>query len=138
MLHRYGEFVARRAKLLLTLSLLVIVGAGVLGVGAFGQLRNGGFNDPQAPSTQAEQLIDSRFGGQTNLVLLVTAKNGTVDDPAVVQAGRQLADALAAESHITDVVSYFGEACEPNGGPCGEACEPNGGPCGGGAASLGP
>ena len=91
MLHRYGQFVARRAKLLLTLSLLVMVGAGVLGAGAFGKLSNGGFNDPDAESTQAQQLIDSRFGGQTNLVLLVTAKSGTVDEPAAAGAGRQLA-----------------------------------------------
>ncbi len=108
MLHRYGQFVARRAKLLLTLCLLVMVGAGVLGAGAFGKLSNGGFNDPDAESTQAQQLIDSRFGGQTNLVLLVTAKSGTVDDPAAAGAGRQLADALAAEPDVAEVISYFG------------------------------
>jgi len=119
MLHRYGEFVARRAKLLLTLSLLVMIGAGILGAGAFGKLRNGGFNDPDAPSTQAQHLIDTRFGGQTNLVLMVTAKTGTVDDAAVTAAGREITDALTREPDVTDVVSYFGAACEPNGGPCG-------------------
>ncbi len=118
MLQRYGQFVARRAKLLLTLSLLVIVGAGVLGAGAFSRLSNGGFNDPDAESTKAQQLIDSRFGGQTNLVLLVTAKSGAVDEPSAASAGRQLAQTLAAEPDVTDVVSYFGEACEPNGGLC--------------------
>jgi putative drug exporter of the RND superfamily len=108
MLHRYGQFVARRAKLLLTLSLLVMVGAGVLGAGAFGKLTNGGFSDPDAESTQAQRLIESRFGGQTNLVLLVTAKSGTVDDSAAAVAGRQVADALATEPDVADVVTYFG------------------------------
>ncbi len=107
MLHRYGEFVARRAKLLLTLSLLVMIGAGILGAGAFGKLRNGGFNDPDAQSTQAQHLIDSRFGGQTNLVLMVTAKTGTVDDATVAAAGQGITDALTREPDVTDVVSYF-------------------------------
>ncbi len=107
MLQRYGQFVARRAKLLLTISLLVMVGAGVLGAGAFSRLSNGGFDDPDAESTQAQQLIDSRFGGQTNLVLLVTAKSGTVDEPDAASAGRQLAQTLAAEPDVTDVISYF-------------------------------
>ena len=71
MLHRYGAFVARRAKFLLALSFLVMVVAGILGAGAFGKLKNGGFADPAAPSTQAQQLIDSHFGGESNIVLLV-------------------------------------------------------------------
>jgi len=107
MLYRYGEFVARRARLLLVLSVLLMVGAGILAAGAFGKLKNGGFNDPGAESTQAQQLIDDHFGGQTNLVLLVTAKSGTVDDPAVAAAGREVAAALANEADVTDVVSYF-------------------------------
>ena len=72
MLYRYGAFVARRARLLLVLSALLMVGAGVLGAGAFSQLRNGGFDDPSSPSSQAEQLIEAQFGGRSNLVLLVT------------------------------------------------------------------
>jgi putative drug exporter of the RND superfamily len=107
MLYRYGEFVARRARLLLVVSVLLMVGAGILAAGAFGKLRNGGFNDPGAQSTQAQQLIDDRFGGQTNLVLMVTAKSGTVDDPAVAAEGRQVARALAGEPDVTDVISYF-------------------------------
>jgi RND superfamily putative drug exporter len=108
MLHRYGAFVARRARLLLALSFLVMVVAGILGAGAFGKLKNGGFADPAAPSTQAQQLIDAHFGGETNLVLLVKAKTGTVDQPATADAGSAVARALAAEPDVTDVVSYFG------------------------------
>jgi RND superfamily putative drug exporter len=108
MLHRYGAFVARRAKLLLALSFLVMVAAGVLGAGAFGKLKNGGFADPAAESTQAQQLIDAHFGGQTNLVLLVRAKTGDVDETATATAGAAVARALSAEPEVTDVVSYFG------------------------------
>ena len=107
MLHRYGAFVARRANLLLALSFLLMVVAGILGAGAFGKLKNGGFADPAAPSTQAQQLIDAHFGGETNIVLLVQAKTGTVDDPATADAGSAVARALADEPNVTDVVSYF-------------------------------
>ena len=82
MLHRYGEFVVRRARLLLAVSAVLLVAAGIFGGGAFGKLKNGGFDDPAAESTRAQHLIDTRYAGQTNLVLLVTAKTGTVDDPA--------------------------------------------------------
>src|SRR6516165_9493915 len=107
MLHRYGAFVARRARLVLVLAFLALIAAGVLGAGAFGKLKNGGFDDPAAPSTQAQQLIATRFGGQTNLVLLVRAKHGTVDDPAVAAAGRTVAQTLAGEANVDNVVSYF-------------------------------
>ena len=79
MLHRYGAFVARRARLLLVLSVLLMVGAGVLGAGRSASSRTAASTTRRAESTQAQQLIDDRFGGQTNLVLLVTAKAGTVD-----------------------------------------------------------
>jgi RND superfamily putative drug exporter len=110
MLYRYGAFVARRARLLLVLSALVMIGAAVLGAGAFSQLRNGGFDDPASPSSRAEELIENQFGGRLNLVLMVTPRAGTVDDPAVQADGRALTDALAAEPYVSEVVSYFTSA----------------------------
>ncbi|MBX6750027.1 MAG: MMPL family transporter [Micromonosporaceae bacterium] len=107
MLYRYGAFVARRARLLLALAALLMVGAAVLGAGAFGKLRNGGFEDPASPSSRAEQLIESEFGGRLNLVLMVTPTAGTVDDPAVRADGVALSEALAAEPYVSEVVSYF-------------------------------
>jgi len=107
MLHRYGEFVVRRARLLLAFSGLLLIAAAIFGAGAFDKLKNGGFDDPAAQSSQAQHLINERYGGQTNLVLLVTAKAGTVDDPAVAAAGRQLAADLAAEPDLTSVFSYW-------------------------------
>src|SRR5215471_7031591 len=108
MLHRYGAWVARRARLILVLGFVAVVAAGVLGAGAFGKLKNGGFDDPGSQSTQAQQLIDSHFGGQSNLVLLVRAHSGSVDDPAVAAAGRAVAQQLSSEANVTGVVSYFG------------------------------
>src|SRR5205814_8794189 len=107
MLHRYGEFVVRRARLLLVISGVVLVAAAVFGAGAFGKLKNGGFDDPATQSSQAQHLIDQKYGGQSNLLLLVTAKSGRVDDPATAAAGKELVDKLSHEPNVTGVFSYW-------------------------------
>jgi len=107
MLERYGRFVARRARTLLAVSAVAMIVALFLGFGTFGKLKSGGFTDPSAQSTRAEQLIDAHFGGETNLALLVTADRGTVNDAAVAAAGRQLTTSLGAEPNVSGVVSYW-------------------------------
>jgi hypothetical protein len=52
MLATFAETIHRRARLVLVLSAGVLVVMGVLGVGAFGQLKTGGF-DATAPSRLA-------------------------------------------------------------------------------------
>src|SRR5262249_7306478 len=71
------------------------------------KLKSGGFTDPSAQSTQAEQLIDSKFGGQTNLALLVTATHGTVNDASVATARRALTTSLHHKPNVAGVVSYW-------------------------------
>jgi putative drug exporter of the RND superfamily len=107
MLARYGDLIFRRARLTLVLTGVVLLGAVVLALGAFSKLQNGGFEDPSAQSTQAEQLIDGRFGGETNLVLLVHAKDGTVDSPAARAAGQELAASVSKDPNVRNVVSYW-------------------------------
>jgi hypothetical protein len=57
-----GSFVVRRAGLVLVAALLAVVGFGVLGVGAFGKLQTGGFEDPGAGSTTAQTLTRPALG----------------------------------------------------------------------------
>ena len=104
-----GALVARRARWVLLVSAVILVGAAVIGVGAFSKLQtNGAFQDPSADSTTAQRLLDEHFGGADNVVLLVRARGGTVDDPAVTAAGTAAARRLRAEPGVTDVVSYWG------------------------------
>jgi RND superfamily putative drug exporter len=113
MLHRYGAFVARHAKITLLLSGLAVLVAALIGVGAFGVLRNGGFDDPAADATRAHQLIDTRFGGTANLVLLVRARHGDIDTPSAHAAGLGLTRRLAAEPGVDHVASYFTTGAAP-------------------------
>ncbi len=97
----------RRARLVLVAALLAVIGFGVLGVGSFGKLKTGGFQDPGAESTTAQTLTDQRFGGSAGVVLLVHAEAGTVDDAPARAAGAQAASRLATVPGVSNVVSYW-------------------------------
>ncbi len=103
-----GRFIVRRRRPILSLTVLFIVVAGALGAGAFGALKGGGFEDPDAESTRAHDLLETQFNaGDPNLVLLVNARSGDVDDPAAAEAGRQLTDQLLRIPGMVQVVSYW-------------------------------
>jgi putative drug exporter of the RND superfamily len=107
MFERLGQFLVRRAHLVLWTSAVLVLGAAALAVGAFGKLQDGGFTPPGAESSAAQALTERSFGGDPNLLLLVHARTGTVDDPAVAAAGRQLAAALQGRQQVGAVTSYW-------------------------------
>ncbi len=104
MLHRLGELVVRRAKLVLAVTVLVLAGAAVLGVGAFAKLQGGGFEDPGAESTKAADTLVQKFGGQNDLVLLVDAGRPVEQ---VAAAGTALTQRLANDPELSGVASYW-------------------------------
>jgi len=104
---RLAGAVTGRPRLVLTVTLIFVLAAGVLGVGAFGKLLTGGFDDPKSDSSRAADIVDDQFSGAPNLVLLVTARSGTVDDPAVAAAGRALTAELGKEPGVRGAVSYW-------------------------------
>jgi RND superfamily putative drug exporter len=108
MLERLGGVVVRRRWLVLAATGLLLVVAGLLGGGVFGATKSGGFTDPGAPSSKADRLLTERFGaGDANLVLIVTAGSGRVDDPAVAAAGQALTARLGADPKIAYAASYW-------------------------------
>jgi putative drug exporter of the RND superfamily len=103
-----GRFTVRRRRLVLALTIVFVVVAGTLGAGAFAKLQGGGFDDPGAESTTAHDLLATQFGaGDPNLVLLVRADSGSVDDDASAAAGRDLTARLVATEGVEQVVSYW-------------------------------
>src|SRR5947209_20311776 len=108
MLRRLGDLMYRRARLVLLVTGILLAVAAVIGVGAFGKLQGGGFDDANSPSTKAANQIDAHFGGEDNLILLVRAQHGTVDSPDVQSAGLRLTGSLEARSATIDrVTSYW-------------------------------
>lgn len=113
MFERIAELAIRRARLVLIAAVVAVVLMGALGAGAFGKLLGGGFDDPASQSSQASDVLDEKFGGETNLVLLVRASDGRVDAPGAKRTGQALASDLKGEKKLDNVVSYW-DADNPN------------------------
>ncbi|WP_329375661.1 MMPL family transporter [Streptomyces sp. NBC_01483] len=107
MFERIAELAIRRARLVLIVAVVATALMGALGSGAFTKLLGGGFDDPASQSTRARDLIDKKFGGETNLVLLVRAGDGRVDTPSAEQNGKALVASLKKEKTLANVVSYW-------------------------------
>ena len=108
MLTKLGRFAVRRRRLILVATVVILLGAGYFGGGAVDELQRGGFDDPNAESSRADRLLESQFGtGNPNIVLLVTARDGSVDDPAVAARGVALTRELDAEEDVEQAASYW-------------------------------
>jgi RND superfamily putative drug exporter len=102
-----GLFAARRHRVVLSIFGLLVVVLIAVGVGAFSSLLPEGQTDPNAPSSQAEALVNSHFGGEQQLVVLVTANRGSARSPAVAAVGRNVTQLLATDPQISHITSYF-------------------------------
>ena len=108
MFTRLGRFAVQRRPLILALTVLFVIGAGSVGSRVFPNLSEGGFDDPSSESYQARQFLEDELGaGDPDLVLVVDALAGGVDDPAVDAAVRQLTAELEAQDHVAHVASYW-------------------------------
>ena len=101
MLARLGRFTVAHRKAVLVGTALFFVLAVTLGGGVASRLTSGGFTDPDSESSRAADAVKHDFGKQEpDLVLLVTAKRGTVDDAEVGRAANALTSELSAEPQV--------------------------------------
>jgi RND superfamily putative drug exporter len=107
MFLRLGHLATTRSRLVLGLAALGIVLAAIIGIHAPSKLKSSGFVSPRAPSQLAQNRLDAQFGGAPNLVLLVQARTGTVDQPSVAAAGQALAARVRSAPGVSSVESYW-------------------------------
>ncbi|GAA0931881.1 MMPL family transporter [Nonomuraea longicatena] len=113
-LRRLGHLLVRRRRLVLALAALGLVVAGVLAAGTVPRLSLARFEAPGSESDRARAELAARFGtGTPDLIFLVTAKNGTVDDPAVAARGRELTARVAAFGGVAEAASYWTRGASP-------------------------
>jgi RND superfamily putative drug exporter len=111
---RFGHFLVARRRWVLIVGLLAIFAAGAFGADVASKLSSGGFEVQSSDSAKATKLLDEQFGaGEPNVILLVRADNGTVDDPATAAAGQRVTDELATANRVSDVVSYWSLGSAP-------------------------
>ena len=109
-----ARLIVARRRFVLIAALMVAALAGAFGGSVAKNLSNGGFNDPHAESTAAQEIVEQRFGaGTPNLVLLVTAADGSVDSAASAAAGRRLTEELAKEPGVSGTTSYWSLQAPP-------------------------
>ena len=91
----WGAFVARRSWAVLVAGVVVVLAAAAYGIGVFGHLANGGFDDPATDSAKELVLEQAAFPGRdTDLVVVYSSPTLTVGDPAFEQAVTRTLGAL--------------------------------------------
>ena len=114
MLAHLGRFTVAHRKAVLVGTVVFFLVAAALGGGVASRLSSGGFDDPSSESSRAANQIKHEFGKQQpDLVFLVRAKSGTVDDPAVSAAAEELTTNLAAEKNVARAASYWSLGSPP-------------------------
>src|SRR5438270_7458396 len=105
-----GSLLVRRAWAVIAVTVAVLAVAAAVGASAESHLSTGGFTDPSWESSRAQAALQATFHTTgPNLVLLVTARSGTVTDPDVAQAGAAVARRLAAEPGVAGVTSFWSD-----------------------------
>ncbi len=113
-MRRLARFVIRRRWLVLGVTGAFLVVAIVLGSGVADKLSVGGYEDPGSESSQATTTLSEDYGAASaDFVIVVTAKGGDVDDPAVVRAGRRITAELGAEEGVASALSYWAPTTTP-------------------------
>ena len=108
MLTRLAEFTIRRRRYVLIAAVVVFLLSGALGGNVAERLSSGGFEDPDAESTKADDALGEHFdAGAPNFILLVEAKSGSVDSGDATTAGAAITQELSAEPTIKQAVSYW-------------------------------
>ncbi|CAN5178388.1 MMPL family transporter [soil metagenome] len=98
----------RRPRLITALTLIGVVLAGLIGADVQDSLIPGGFDDPTSESAAAVQIVAEEFdAGAPDLVLLVTATGGDVDDPAVAVPATELIAELNRRDDVTQALGYW-------------------------------
>jgi uncharacterized membrane protein YdfJ with MMPL/SSD domain len=113
MFEALGRVIYRRRRWVVSVALLVVVAAGVWGVGVFGKLTGAGFDDPDSESAHAAAVATAQLGRDSaDVVVLYSSRDLTVDDPAFRDAVTQTLDALPADE-VAKAVTYWSTSAAP-------------------------
>lgn len=106
MIDALTRFVARRAKAVLLLAVVLLAALGFAGAGVADKLQAGGYVDPQAEAMQTyNRMADDFHRGGLPLVLAVSVPEG--QEAAAGAYGRGLVDRLRADGRVESVVDGF-------------------------------
>jgi uncharacterized membrane protein YdfJ with MMPL/SSD domain len=107
MMQRWGRFVARRSWTVLVAGLLLVAAAAVFGLGVFGNLSNGGYDDPASESAWSLVKEHATFiSHDADIVVIYSSASMKVSDPAFRAAVSNVINGLPVGS-IQRVTSWY-------------------------------
>lgn len=107
MFEGLGRFIHQRRKPLLVLTLLFAVLAGAYGVGVFGDMKPGGFEDPGSESRKAARLAEQAFPQRApDAVIVYRDDDRTVDDASFRDAVVKRMESLP-KSEVTGYAHFW-------------------------------
>ena len=108
MLERLGHFLVRRRKFVIWGTLALLVLAGAVGGNVSKHLKAGGFDATAFESSKASKILGDTFHqAPPNFLVLVTAKQGTVDEGAAKAAGIAATNELRGKKGVGQVLSHW-------------------------------
>lgn len=115
MFESLGHVIARHKKAVLSIFILATIFAGVIGSQVFSRFDSGGYSDPKSDSAKVWEYLDETFKVKDPaIVLVVDAKNKSVDDPAVIAAAQKLESQVRQEPSAESVLSYWSAGNAPS------------------------
>ena len=108
-MRKLAILIVRHRWLVIVIALIAMPVAAIVGGGVHERLSSGGFEDPSTESAHAKAELKRSFpqSSLSDFVLVVTAKHGNVDDPAVTKAATAIAKDLASRRGVVAVGSYW-------------------------------
>ena len=107
VLTRLAQLGVRAPRRVLGVAGLIFVAGALFGAPVAKHLSAGGFNDPNAASSEARDLLASRFNaGDPNLVFEVSTAQGA-DSAAARSEGQRIVATLAGDHNVSQVASYW-------------------------------
>jgi uncharacterized membrane protein YdfJ with MMPL/SSD domain len=107
VIERWGAYVARRARRVLVVGLLVTLGAAVYGMGVFDALSQGGFDDPDSESARELALEQEVFGNRgVDVVAVYSHDARAASDTEFRAAVEQVVAGIPADA-VADVTAYY-------------------------------
>ena len=110
---RLGEFIVRRARLVLVLFFGGVILAGVVGSQVFAALGSAGYNDPGSDSARAATVLSEEFATSEPILVMAVTSPAGVDDAAATTDARELVSEISATPGVAQVVSYWTSGTPP-------------------------
>ncbi len=105
--NRPVEFVIRHARIVVAACVVVIVLAGVWGVGVVNELSLGGYTDPGSEAAHVDEIVEAQFGRQVpDVAILYTPEDGRSIDEIRGDVEQNL-EAIDPSVLARDPVSYW-------------------------------